>query len=403
MKLSRRSLLLAPAAGSAAQAPRPVVRSGYLDWSWERWREITRESRPTIVSDQSGKAFLCDLLVDAAGKKIESAEEWARRRAQLRSVLDVFLGPAPRKQAALDAKVIQEEDAGDHRRRHVTFQTEPGEIVPGLLLIPKQARGKLPALLVPHQTTQDARKEPAGLAGNPRMHIALELVRRGYVTFTYDALCFGERHDPGSGHYGDAIPFYRKHPEWSVLGKMVWDLSRAVDYLQTLDVVDPSRIGSIGHSHGGYTTLIGMALDERIRVGVSSCGFETFRHDGNVWRWSHATALLPRLGYYISSPYISMRNYVGVPDSETPQVPFDMHWMLALIAPRAVFLSTSDEDAIFPNGGWSARMALARLEPVYRLLGAEGKMGSYFFRGGHGFPVDAAERANGWLDRWMKS
>ncbi|MBI4909104.1 MAG: prolyl oligopeptidase family serine peptidase [Acidobacteria bacterium] len=390
---SRRGLLLAPAL-AAAQSQRPAVRSGYVDWSWDRWREITKESRPAITSDQTGKAALSDLLDSA---------DWATRRARLRQVLDVFLGQAPQSKPPLEAKIVKEEDAGDHHRRHVLFQTETGEFVPGFLLIPKQRRGRLPALIVPHQTTQEARKEPAGLAGNPRMHIALELVRRGYAAFTYDAMCFGERHDPGSGHYGDAIPFYRKHPEWSVIGKMAWDLSRAVDYLQTLDLIDPARIGSIGHSHGGYTTLIAMALDERIRAGVSSCGFETFRHDGNVWRWSHATALLPRLGFYISSPHINMRNYAGVQDSETPQTPFDMHWVLGLIAPRPLFLSTSDEDAIFPNAGWSARMALARLEPVYRLHAAESKLESYYFRGGHGFPVEAANRAYGFLDRWMKA
>jgi dienelactone hydrolase len=279
---------------------------------------------------------------------------------------------------------------------------EPGEFTPGYLLLPKQARGRLPAVIVPHQTTQEGKREPAGLAGNPRLHWALALVRRGYVTFTYDAACFGERHEPASGHYGDAIPFYRKHPTWSMLGKMAWDLSRAVDYLQTLDFVDPARIGSAGHSHGGYTTFVGMALDDRLRAGVSSCGFDTFRYDGNVWRWSHATALLPRLGFYVSSPHIHMRNYVGMPDSETPQTPFDLHYFLALVAPRPLFLTASDDDNIFPNAGWSTRQSMAKLEPLYDLLGARDRIGSYYFRGGHGFPLEAEERAWKWLDRWLR-
>ena len=122
------------------------------------------------------------------------------------------------------------------------------------------------------------------------------------MTFTYDAICFGERHDAASGHYGDAIPFYRQHPQWSLLGKMIWDMSRSLDYLETLDFIDASRIGSVGHSHGGITTLFAMAFDERIKAGVSNCGFDTFRIDGNVWRWSHATALLPRLGFFVGTP-----------------------------------------------------------------------------------------------------
>ena len=48
---------------------------------------------------------------------------------------------------------------------------------------------------------------------------------------------------------------------------MVWDLSRALDYLETLDFIDPARVGCVGHSHGGITTLFAMAFDERIKVG----------------------------------------------------------------------------------------------------------------------------------------
>jgi hypothetical protein len=171
--------------------------------------------------------------------------------------------------------------------------------------------------------------------------------------------------------------------------------------LQTLSFVDPDLIGSIGHSHGGITTLFSMALDKRIKVGASNCGFDTFRIDGNVWRWSHATALMPRLGFYVGSSYINMDFYRAVPDSEVIQTPFDMHELLALIAPRPLFLSTSDEDFVFPNAGWSTRRALARIEPVYNLLNGVGKIESHFFKGGHSFPNDVSSRAYDWLDRWL--
>jgi hypothetical protein len=179
---------------------------------------------------------------------------------------------------------------------------------------------------------------------------------------------------------------------------MVWDLGRAIDYLQTIDAVDRNRIASIGHSHGGITTLFAMAFDDRIKAGVSNCGFDTFRIDGNVWRWSHATALMPRLGFYVRSPYINMDFYRAVPDAEVIQTPFEMHEMLALIAPRPLFLSTSDEDFVFPNGGWSARRALARIKPVYSMLGADGNIAGHFFNGGHSFPKDASDRAYDWLE-----
>ena len=94
--------------------------------------------------------------------------------------------------------------------------------------------------------------------------------------------------------------------------------------------------------------------------------------------------------------------YRAVPDAEVIQTPFDMHEMLALIAPRPIFLSTSDEDFVFPNGGWSARRALARIKPVYELLGAQESVSSYFFSGGHNFTSDASNNAYAWLERWLK-
>ncbi len=413
MKIGRREFIEAlgclsaavmhrPTKISAQKRPLPKSEYDYVDWRWESWRDITGATRPKIAGGaQTGKAELVDLL-RAGNKTILNREQWQKQRAEIMKRLNAFLGIPPSSKAALEMKVLDETDRGDHILRRLAFQTQPGEFVPSLMLIPKNLRGPVPTIICPHQTTQAGKNEPAGLAGDARLQTALHLVKRGFVTFTYDALCFGERHDPASGHYGDAIPFYKKHPRWSLLGKMVWDLQRAIDHLQTFEFVDASRIASIGHSHGGYTTLFAMAFDDRIRAGVSNCGFDTFRIDGNTWRWSHATALLPMLGFYVSNPRINMDNYRAVPDSGVIDVPFEMHEMLALIAPRPLLLSTSDEDFVFPNGGWSARRALARVRPVYELLNTGGNLSSYFFDGGHSFTSAASENAYAWLERRLK-
>lgn len=392
---------LVDAALVRAQRPLPKSEYDYVDWSWEKWREITKSARPRIVGEQSGKAELYNLL-EFGRRKIATPNEWQTRRAEIKNRLGVVLGEPPKSKPPLNAKIVKETEREDHILRKLVFQTEQGEFVPGYLLIPKNVKGKIPTIICPHQTTQAGKNEPAGLTGNLQLQTALHLVKRGFVTFTYDALCFGERHDAASGHYGDAIPFYRKHPRWSLMGKMIWDLQRAIDYLHTVDFVDANRIGSIGHSHGGYTTLFSMAFDDRIKAGASNCGFDTFRIDGNTWRWSHATALIPRLGFYVSNPRINMDLYRAVPDSAVIDVPFEMHEVLALIAPRQLLLSTSDEDFVFPNGGWSGRRAIARIKPVYDLLGAGENLSSYFFDGGHSFPAPAAANAYDWLEETLK-
>jgi hypothetical protein len=399
--MNRRTFLAGGALAQAVSGQKAPARSefDYIDWSWERWRDITREARPVIRSDQSGKAE----LVPLAGTGVTSTAEWERRREDIRRVFDAFLGQPPSERPKPNVKVLDESEQAGYTRTLLTYTTEPGERVPAYLLRPKGPRTKFPAVLCPHQTTQAGKREPAGLDGPVQQHTAVRLVERGYVTFTWDALCFGERHASGTGHYGDAIPFYRRRPQWSLLGKMMWDLSRGVDYLESLDYVDARRIGCVGHSHGGLTTLFGMALDARLRAGVTSCGFDTFRIDGNTWRWARATALLPRLGFYIGSPYLNMDLYRGVPDSEVIQTPFDMHELLALIAPRPVFFSTSDRDFVFPNAGWSTRQAIARAESAYALLDRTGGLRARYFDGGHDFPLDAQEAAYAWLDGWLKA
>ena len=389
----------------AQQRPLPKSEFDYVDWSWRRWRTITRETYPRVTGRQTGSAELGYPLDNPDKTTIKAPPEWNLRRESIKEVITSFLGNPPTSRPPLAPRTVEEKEFETYTRRKLTFQSELGDHVPAYLLVPKHLNGPVPAVLCPHQTTiplTNGMREPAAIAGEPTQQTALHLVNRGYVTLTWDALCFGERHDPSRGHYGDAIPFYQKHPSWSLMGKMVWDASRAIDYLETLTNVDSTRIGSVGHSHGGITTLFSMAFDPRIKVGASNCGFDTFRLDGNTWRWAHATALIPKLGFYVSSPYINMDRYRAFPDSEVIKTPFDMHELLALIAPRPLLLSTSDEDFVFPNAGWSARQSLARIEPVYGLFNASEKLSSFFFRGGHSFPTEASTRCYEWLDRWLR-
>src|SRR5207245_7580000 len=128
---------------------------------------------------------------------------------------------------------------------------------------------------------------------------------------------------------------------------------RVVDYLESLPFVDPHRIGSIGHSHGAYGTLFAAAFEPRIAVSVASCGFTTFRSDPNPERWSHSTALIPQLGNYL-------------PD--VASIPFDWQHVLALIAPRPLYVWYAMKDSIFPRTD-NLDGLLKDVQRVYELYG----------------------------------
>src|SRR5262249_3992886 len=182
------------------------------------------------------------------------------------------------------------------------------------------------------------KSEPAGLAGNPQQHYALELARRGYVTLTFDQICFEERVEPAlAGNLFERFEFTRRVTLGSCLqAKMTCDAMRAVDYLLQRPEVN-GRVGCIGHSLGGQQALFLAALDERIAAGASSCGFASlstiFRDHVN----HNFGAYVPGLGAVA-----------------------DLGDVLRLVAPRAFFAGFGRTDRIFPIDGVEATIAHAR-------------------------------------------
>lgn len=374
----------------------------YYAWSWGKWREITGARPEKYISDQAGRSELVDLL-QLYGRPITTVQEWIVKREEIKKLLLQIMGEFPVLTTWLNPRTLEEKEFDNYIRRKIVYTSEPGDEVPAYLFIPRLKDKKFPAVLCPHQTNPYGKQEAAGIKGNPELALAVKLAERGYVTLAPDAICFGERHNPLLGHYGEAIEFYKKYPRWSVAGKMIWDKSRAIDYLWTLEEVDPERIGAIGHSHGAYGSLHASAFDDRIKAVVASCGFSLFRADGNTFRWSHATPVMPKLGFFMGEHYKKMtwENFQQFKLEEVNQVPFDWHYILALIAPRSLFLSVAVDDRIFPYGDRIEREVLPRLYPIYELYGKRDHLEAYFFKGGHRFPPEAQEKAFAWLDRWL--
>jgi dienelactone hydrolase len=162
-------------------------------------------------------------------------------------------------------------------------------------------------------------------------------------------------------------------------------VGRAIDYLQTLPFVDPKRIGSIGHSHGAYGTLFPMAVEPRLRIGIASCGFTSFRTDPGFDRWYRRTALMPRLGFF---------------EGRVQDTPLDVHHLLALIAPRPLFISGALKDSIFP-GTENLPWIVEQVRSAYALYGLSETFDAYIFDGEHRFTPEARDRAYAFLDRHL--
>jgi hypothetical protein len=304
---------------------------------------------------------------------IDSPGDWEERRAKLRSAWSDVIGPFPER-VPLTAQVVSTESLPDHTRTLVRYHTDAASTNEAYVLAPSDAKPKAhPGVVVLHPTTPRTIADPVGISGREQVHNALHLVRRGYV-------CVVPRNflwTISGKNYQQAAEAVLAQKRWKTgMARMTWDAIRAIDLLLEQPGVDPKRIATLGHSLGGKEVLYHAAFDERVKAAVSCEG-----------------------GVGIAFSNWDAAWYLG-PQVKSPDFRRDHHELIALIAPRAL-LVIGGESA---DGARSWPYVEANL-PVWRLLGAEDRIGLLRHKHGHDFPPpgDDRERVYAWLDHWLRA
>ncbi len=321
----------------------------------------------------------------AVEHRIATPAEWQQKRADIRLRLLDFLGHGPQAKPPLAPKMGAPIDEGTYVRTHVTYQDTSGNPIPAWLLVPK-AKGRHAAVLAVHQTDDGAKDSVVGLTGKPYTHYGRELAEYGFVVLAPDVITAGERVYPGAGRYVTA-PFDQANPEWSAMGKMLSDHQRGLDYLETLPMVDRTKIAVIGHSLGGYNSYFLAAFDDRIRACVVSCGFTPIGDGTRPFGWSRNT-------WFVHFPKLKRYLHAGI-------VPFDTHEAMAMVAPKPLFNYSADADAIFPDAANIAEGG-RQIGAVYQLFGVPGDR--YVFILGHGpheFPETVRKQSYAWIEKQL--
>lgn len=175
-----------------------------------------------------------------------------------------------------------------YSRQHISYLGDENDVISAFLLLP-DGDGPFPAGLIHHQHHGQrhwGKSEVCGLVGDKWQAFGPALARQGFVVLAPDAICFEDRRrgvegtDPHEAdtaqHYDEMC--YRLLRGDTLMRKVLDDSARGISLLQHHPLVDRERLGMLGHSYGGSTTLFHASLDTRIKFACISGAFCSYQH-----------------------------------------------------------------------------------------------------------------------------
>jgi (4-O-methyl)-D-glucuronate---lignin esterase len=360
-----------------------------------------------------GTYALPDPLVLQNGQPVREAQTWMgkRRNEILKLYESEIYGRVPERAPKATFELVANTNALDgaavHKEVAIRFGEKPDAPVLHLhLYLPSRSTAPVPLLL--HLTffggTPGASPTTNAATGRPRFNEAgpvADMFARGYgyAMFRYTEIEGDSASNSLTQVRRQALAPAQLKPapdEWGTISAWAWGASRVLDYLETDRAVDAKRVAIIGHSRLGKTVLWAGARDPRFALVFSSCAGEM---GSSLARRDFGETVDDMAANF---PWQFAGNFQKYP-GRWNEMPVDAHLVIALNAPRPVFITGGTQDQwADPRGEFLAAVAAG---PVYRLLGKNdlgttdgppldtplitGDLGFHYHTGGHAItPAD---------------
>lgn len=336
---------------------------------------------------------LPDPLVMQDGTPVTDAEMWrAKRRPEL---LELFrehvYGRLPARPEGMHFEVVEEDSQAldglaTRKKIVIHFSDKPdGPKLTVVCYLPNKRTGPVPVFVgmrlftrdepYPvagrHVTSKDAEtgktRVPAGFDKLPGEKIIETILAQGYGIASLDPADFvpddKKTWDESLIAWFERDPAKRSPDMGKAIAAWAWALSRTLDYFETDKDVDASRVIVVGHSRMGKTALWAGAQDERFAIVISNnsgCGGAALSQRIFGETVARINTVFP---FWFCDNF---RRYNG----REGDLPVDQHELIALIAPRPVYVASAEEDGwADPRGEFLAALGA---ESVYQLLGLSG-------------------------------
>jgi len=389
-------ILGAPRLARGAQAAKILERLSDQSTAFNTRLSIVGDEAEVVLdaaevqpkSSQFGEPPVISSSWDDLLKGVSTLDDWQQRRQVLRTrYLELIRDQHKPAKPPLDLKVIDTKEVdGIYKRLEITYNVEADERAHAYVGIPLNLKESAPAVVALHGTFAREPYRTAGLVENPDKAYLDHLCRRGYVVIAPGHFVAGKRISPEGPYETDR--FYKKHPNWTAVGKFTYEHSIAIDVLESFEEVDRDKIGAMGHSLGGQGTIFLAAYDERIKAAACNCSAPTFRHNPRVTQWA-------RDRWYVYLKHIRPDLLKG----DLP--PIDFHEIISLVAPRA-FLDVYALNDGNPLVQRQRVLMSLKIADVYELLGKPEHYSFYVHGRGHSVPYQSRELIYGFLDAHLK-